>query len=174
MEIRLLEPTDEAAVDRFIDRIPEGDRTFFKDDVDDPEVRAAWFRPGSARIFVAVEDASVVGYVVIRQLAGWSSHVGEIRLIVDPGYRGRGIGRELAHRAVLEAVDLGLTKTILEVMADQEPAVAMFRSVGFEPEALLTDHVRDQNGQLHDLMVLAHSVEDSWGSLEAAGIAESV
>ena len=34
-------------------------------------------------------------------------------------------------------------------------------SLGFDPEALLTDHVRDQSGELRDLMILAHSVEDA-------------
>jgi hypothetical protein len=50
----------------------------------------------------------------------------------------------------------------------------MFRSHGFEPEALLKDHVRDQTGELRDLMILAHSVEESYASLAATGIADSV
>jgi ribosomal protein S18 acetylase RimI-like enzyme len=170
-EIRQLEARDVAAVDHFLERIPEGDRTFFKEDVDDQEVRAAWFRPGTARI-LAVDGDTVVGYVAVIQLQGWSSHVGEVRVIVDPDRRGGGIGRALARRAVLEALKLGLTKMVIEVVADQEPAIAMFRSLGFVPEALLTDHVRDQSGRLRDLMVLAHSVDESWGALNAAGIAE--
>ena len=135
-------------------RVPEGDRTFFKEDVEAPEVLAAWTRPGTARS-VAVEDGDVVGYVAVVPLHGWSSHVGEVRVIVDPGRRGRGIGRALARRAVLEAVELDLRKMVVEVVADQEATIAMFRSLGFDPEALLTDHVRDQAGTLRDLMVLA-------------------
>jgi L-amino acid N-acyltransferase YncA len=173
MEIRQLEARDEAAVDRFLDRIPEGDRTFFKEDVDEPEVRAAWFRPGTARL-LAVEEDAVIGYVAVVPLQGWSSHVGEVRVIVDPSLRGRGVGRALARRAVLEALKLGLTKMMIEVVADQEAAIGMFRSLGFVPEALLKDHVRDQSGRLRDLLVLAHAVEESWGALTAAGIAEAV
>jgi hypothetical protein len=59
-------------------------------------------------------------------------------------------------------------------VADQEPAIAMFRSLGFDPEALLKDHVRSRDGELHDLMILAHSVEESYAALAATGIAESV
>jgi ribosomal protein S18 acetylase RimI-like enzyme len=173
MEIRQLETRDEAAVDRFLDRIPEGDRTFFKEDVDEPEVRAAWFRPGTARL-LAVEEDAVIGYVAVVPLQGWSSHVGEVRVIVDPSLRGRGVGRALARRAVLEALKLGLTKMMIEVVADQEAAIGMFRSLGFVPEALLKDHVRDQSGRLRDLLVLAHAVGESWGALTAAGIAEAV
>ena len=84
-------------------------------------------------------------------LHGWSSHVGEVRVIVDPGRRGRGVGRALARRAILEALELGLTKMVVEVIADQEPTIACSASLGFDPEALLADHVRDRSGELRDL-----------------------
>ena len=61
-----------------------------------------------------------VGYMAVVPLQGWSSHVGEVRVIVDPDSRGRGIGRALAQHAVLEALNLGLTKMVVEVVADQE------------------------------------------------------
>ena len=48
---------------------------------------------------------------------------------------------------MLEALNLGLTKMVVEVVADQEATIAMFRSLGFDPEALLADHVRDQAGE---------------------------
>lgn len=173
MEIRPLEPGDQAAVERFLQRVPEGDRTFFKEDVDDPAVVAAWARPGAARS-VAVDGDAILGYVAVVPLQGWSSHVGEVRVIVAPDHRGRGIGRALAQHAVFEALRLGLTKMVVEVVADHEPTIAMFRSYGFDPEALLADHVRDQNGYLRDLLILAHSVEGAWSSMVAAGIAESL
>ena len=173
MEIRQLEDRDRAAMERFIARVPEGDRTFFKENVGDPAIVAAWTQPGAARA-IAVEGDDVIGYVAVVPLQGWSSHVGEVRVIVDPAARGRGVGRALARHAVLTALELGLTKMIVEVVADQEATVAMFRSLGFDPEALLADHVRDQNGDLRDLMLLAHSVEGSWSSLNVTGIAESM
>ena len=173
MEIRELQAGDRDAVERFVERVPEGDRTFFKEDVEAPGVLDAWTRPGTARA-VAVEDGEVIGYVAVVPLHGWSSHVGEVRVIVDPGRRGRGIGRALARRAVLDAVELELRKMVVEVVADQEPTIAMFRSLGFDPEALLTDQVRDRSGALRDLMILAHSVEEQWSSMAVAGNADEL
>jgi L-amino acid N-acyltransferase YncA len=173
MEIRELEATDRDAVKRFVARVPEGDRTFFKEDVEAPEVLEAWTRPGMARV-VAVEGGVVVGYLAVVRLNGWSRHVGEVRVIVDPDRRGRGIGRALARRAVTEAAELELRKMVVEVVADQEATIAMFRSLGFDPEALLTNHVRDQAGALRDLMILAHSVDEQWSSLLVAGIADEL
>jgi L-amino acid N-acyltransferase YncA len=175
MEIRALEARDRQAVERFLERIPEGDRTFFKEDVDDPEVRAAWVRPGTRDVrLLALDGGEVVGYGAVVPLQGWSSHVGEVRVIVDPGRRRGGIGRALARQAVMEALALGLTKMVVEVVAGEDSTIGMFRSHGFEPEALLKDHVRDQSGELRDLMILAHSVEESYASLAASGIADSV
>jgi ribosomal protein S18 acetylase RimI-like enzyme len=173
MVIRALETTDRDAVKRFVDRVPEGDRTFFKEDVEAPGVLDAWTEPGTARA-VAVEDGEVIGYVAVVPLVGWSSHVGEVRVIVDPDWRGRGIGRALASRAVIAAIELDLRKMVVEVVADQEPTIAMFRSLGFDPEALLTNHVCDQSGALRDLMILAHSAEEEWSSMVVAGIADEL
>jgi L-amino acid N-acyltransferase YncA len=173
MEIRQLQSSDRDAVARFLRRVPEADRTFFKEDVDDPAVVRAWINPGPARA-IAVGAGEVVGSVSVVPLHGWSSHVGEVRLIVDPDHRGRGIGRALARRSVVEALELGLQKMVVEVIAVQEPTIAMFRTLGFEPEALLTDHVRDKGGALRDLMVLSHSVEEQWSSMIMAGIADDV
>ena len=41
----------------------------------------------------------------------------------------------------------------------------MFRALGFEPEALLADHVRDRSGEVRDLMVLANAVEEQFAAM---------
>jgi L-amino acid N-acyltransferase YncA len=173
VEIRQLEDGDRQALRRFLARIPEADRTFFKEDVYEPSVGENWLAPGPART-VAVDAGEVVGWVNVVPLHGWSDHVGEVRLIVDPAHRGRGIGRALAQRAVVEALTLGLRKVVVEVIAEQEETIAMFRALGFDPEALLADHVRDRSGQLRDLMVLAHSVDDQWASMVTAGVVDDI
>jgi ribosomal protein S18 acetylase RimI-like enzyme len=173
MEFRPIEPADEPALRRFFAEIPDADRTFLKEDIDDPEVIAAWARPGTARV-IAVDDGEVLGSVAVVPLHGWSSHVGEVRLVVDPEHRGRGIGRGLARRAVVEAMDLGLAKLVVEVISDQTALIGMFRTLGFEPEALLLDHVRDRAGEVRDLLLLSNEVEGQFSSMAAAGITEQL
>lgn len=170
---------DPAAVADFFARVPEGDRTFFTEDVLDRDAVADWVRGERGRRWVATDvggdgAARVVGYVAVVPLLGWSSHVGEVRLVVDAAARGAGIGRALARGALLGALELRLNKIVVEVVADQTAAIDMFAALGFSPEALLHDHVRDRHGDLHDLVLLAHSVADTWSGLATAGIDEEV
>jgi ribosomal protein S18 acetylase RimI-like enzyme len=120
------------------------------------------------------DDGAVVGYVAIIRNTGWSDHVGDVRLVVDPAHRGQGLGRTLARWALLQAIDCGLTKLTVEVVAEQDGAVAMFTGLGFQAEGLLRDHVRDRDGELRDLVLLSHSVEDAWSAMETAGIDDAL
>ena len=159
---------------RFFARIPESDRTFLKEDVDDPDVLAAWAAPGAARA-IAVDGRRG------RRLGGGRAAA----RVVEPRRRGaprrrpraprpRASGAALARQAVLDAVELGLAKLVVEVISDQTALIGMFRALGFEPEALLADHVRDRAGEVRDLMVLANDVESQFASMAAAGITDQL
>jgi L-amino acid N-acyltransferase YncA len=173
MEIRPIRPGDEAGLACLVQRIPEADRTFLKEDVTDPDVVVRWSDLGDARS-IAIDDGEVVGYVAVVPLAGWSDHVGEVRLVVAPQRRGAGLGRALARWALLQALDCGLRKLYVEVVAEQEGAVAMFTALGFRAEGLLHDHVRDRDARLRDLVLLAHPVQEQWEAMSAAGIADAL
>jgi len=71
-------------------------------------------------------------------------------------------------------LEAGLTKVVVEVVADQEPAIGLFTRLGFKPEALLCNHVRDRSGELHDLLVLAHDVEDVESVMATTGITDEL
>lgn len=75
--------------------MPEGDQTFFREDVAASGVIESWLGagPSSRTVEVAVDDDQVVGYVTVIPHMGWSCHVGDLRLVVDPGRRRSGLGR---------------------------------------------------------------------------------
>ena len=173
MNIRPIEPADAPALEAFFRRIPEGDQTFFKEDVLDPETVKSWANDRAHRS-LAVDDGAVLGYFALLPGVGWSSHVGELRLVVDPARRRKGVGRELARKALVDAIRLGLRKIVVEVVADQTAAVAMFQNLGFQPEALLRNHVCDRSGTLRDLILLAHSVDEKWSEMATIGIEDEL
>ena len=175
MQIHEPSAADLDALLQFFERVPESERTFFKEPVLDRVTVEGWLTADRGRRGLALDDdGRVVGYVAIVRLSGWSDHVGEVRLVVDPEQRGKGLGRTLARWALLQALEAGLSKLTVEVVAEQEGAVAMFGSLGFQAEGLLRDHVRDRDGQLRDLILLSHSVEDAWSAMETAGIDDAL
>ncbi len=160
---------------RFFARLPEGDTTFIKEDVNDTDAVRGWVAgglPGSR--WVARDGQRVLGYLAVLALAGWSDHVAEIRLVVDPASRGTGVGRALSRQALRSAVEAGYRKVIVELVADQESALRMFTELGFSGEALLRDHIRDRDGRLRDLILLAHYVQDTFATMSTLGLAEEL
>jgi len=174
IEIRPLEAGDFTALQAFFRRVPDGDRTFFKEDVLDPDVVARWPTASGARRILGVDGDTVCGSISIVRGTAWSSHVGELRLVVDPTYRGRGIGTQLARAGMLAGVEMGLKKLVVEASADQESTIVLFNRLGFEGEALLREHVCTHDGEYRDLIMLAHFVEGVWSELEAVGLADEL
>ena len=166
------------AVVAFFDRVPDGDRTFFKEPVAGAATVQAWTSgapggPDSTRLVAVVGqggERSVVGYAALIGGVGWSSHVSELRLVVDPEHRRQGLGHRLAAAALEVALESGATKVVVEAIASQDATVGLFLQLGFVAEAILEDHVRDANGGLHDLIVLAHRSADTWGTLATVGL----
>jgi ribosomal protein S18 acetylase RimI-like enzyme len=153
--------------------LSERDLTLIKEDLTDTDAVRGWAaRP--AQQWVAVDGHDVVGYAAVRPLPEWSDHVGELRLVVDPARRRAGVGRALARHALIEAVRAGRRKLVVELAADQQNALAMFSSLGFTGEALLRDHIRDRNGELHDLVMLAHFVDGMWAGMGAIGLTDEL
>jgi L-amino acid N-acyltransferase YncA len=171
MNVRPLEKDDFDGLRAFFARIPESDRTFFKDDVLDPAVVAGWLHDERGRRLVAVDDDDVIiGYAAVLPGFGWSSHVGELRLVIDPERRRGGVGKELARQGLVTAIEMGLAKVVVDVIADHEGTIGLFSTLGFQAEALLRDHVRDANGEVHDLIIMGHLVEDTWSAMASAGL----
>ena len=169
-----LSPTDVDDVWTFFQRIPESDRTFTKEPVTGLASIEAWLTDdrGRRRFVSRSTDGPVNGYLAVLPGVGWSRHVAEVRIVVDPAARRQGIGGRLARHAVLSALADGLTKIVVEVVAHQESTLALFTGLGFRPEALLADHVQDPEGNFSDLIVLANRTDLDWEVVNTVGLDE--
>ena len=89
---------------------------------------------------VATLDGSIVGSAELRRLAGQRAHVGQVGMGVADGWTGRRVGTALL-AALVDVADgwLGLRRLELEVLADNEPALALHRRFGFQPEGVRHD-----------------------------------
>jgi [ribosomal protein S18]-alanine N-acetyltransferase len=99
---------------------------------DDPWPTVAFVRELAAahnHYVAAREDETLIGYGGISRLGRTPPFEYEIHTIgVDPAHQGRGIGRRMLD-ALLTIADGGVVH--LEVRTDNEPAIQLYRSVGF-------------------------------------------
>jgi GNAT superfamily N-acetyltransferase len=76
-------------------------------------------------------DGAVVGYAYAQALAssGYVRHV-----VIGPQARGKGLGRELMHELRRRLAARGCRSWQLNVKLDNVPALALYRSLGMEPD----------------------------------------
>jgi L-amino acid N-acyltransferase YncA len=168
--ITMLAADQAPALRQFFDDLPDEDVTSVKEDVRDPASVDAAVVDTRASRWVALDDGKVAAYASLQPGVGLSAHVGELRLVVSRRHRRQGLGRSMARTVLLAALNEGLSKVMVEVPAGQESTAEVFRRLGFEGEALLRDHVRDRNGQLSDLLVLAHFADENSSALSGLGV----
>jgi RimJ/RimL family protein N-acetyltransferase len=99
-------------------------------------------------------DGRVAGNLMVHRRRGrYESHVGELSIAIRATARGVGLGRVLLDTAVDWSRAVGIAKLTLGVFPDNEPAVALYRAVGFVEEGVLRSHVRLPSGE-RDLVVM--------------------
>jgi ribosomal-protein-alanine N-acetyltransferase len=98
-------------------------------------------------------DDSIIGVAAFSRVAEMSDLN---RVIVHPEFRGRGIGASLLRAGLDWASAVGARRMLLEVRPDNEPAVALYRRLGFEP---ITTR-RDYYGPGHHALVMLRALRD--------------
>lgn len=157
--VRPMEPGDADALLEFFRRIPEEDRAYLKDDVTSPDLIKQWTEHlDYTRVvpLISVLDGKIIADSTLhRRRPAARRHVGEVRVVVDPEFRDRGLGRNLLRKLVDIAADRGLESVIFEVMTDrEEPARRTAQLMGFEAIAVLPRHSQDLDRTRRDLTVM--------------------
>ncbi len=175
--LREMRGADEKDVLDFARTLPTHDLLFVRRDITNPKVVTAWvdaIRAGSMWTLLATKEEAILGCAaLIRDPLSWSPHVGELRVLVSPTTREKGLGRLLIQEAFRKALALDLKKLIAQMTVDQKGAIAIFEELGFRGEALLRDHVRDRDGATHDIVILSHDVARVHSHLAAYGAGEA-
>jgi L-amino acid N-acyltransferase YncA len=170
--LRILTQKDAAAIVLFFLTVPEEERNFLRYDVTDMEALKGWFGgPNWEEVFpvAAVLDGDIVGIAVLQGYrTAWFAHIGNFWMIVNQDLRGRGLGRIMANEMFTLAAELGMEKLSAEVRADHLYAIRIFKQMGYQHEGALTDYIKDQDGQTHDLLIMACNIKEFFRRLSEA------
>ena len=162
VSLRLMTAADADRMVTFARNLPADDLLFLRMDITNPDVVSQWVQnlaAGRTVTVIAEANGAMAGYASLHHPeVTWQRHLGEIRIQVGQHYRSQGLGRILAAEIFAIARDLGLRKLMAQMTSDQKGAIATFKRLGFQMEALLQDFVIDRSERTRDLIVMAYDV----------------
>lgn len=80
---------------------------------------------------VAEVNGSIIANSELRKKRGYSSHVGELGIIIKKGFRDVGIGTEMLKALIARAETIGLEFLTLRVFSSNERAFHVYEKLGF-------------------------------------------
>jgi L-amino acid N-acyltransferase YncA len=156
MEIRRAEETDfEAMWPIFRAVVATGTTYVFDPDTSYEDAFDYWLGPG-VRSYVALDEGRVAGmYKIVPNQRDLGSHVANASFMVDPGFGGRGVGREMGLHCLREACAAGfLAMQFNFVVSTNEAAVALWKKLGFAIVGTLPKAFRHRELGLVDAYVM--------------------
>ena len=160
--VRMMTTTDGPRLHTFAQQLSDHDLLFLRRDITKQSTIDTWVRnvaDGTMYTVLAEDHGQILGYSSLyRNDFDWSRHVAELRVMVAPKARKTGLGRILTREAFNVALALGIEKVVARMTLDQSGARTVFEELGFRPEALLRDEVKDRSGKTHDLLLMANDV----------------
>ncbi len=157
VELRLMGPGDRDRVLQFARALPADDLLFLRINITEESAVDEWLDDidaGRTTTVLVYDGDRLIGDGSLHHTAtDWTRHLGEIRLLLGPEARGRGLGRILADEICAVAKLLELRMLTARMTFDQQGAIAIFRRLGFQREAVLTDYVIGADGETRDLLV---------------------
>ena len=129
-----------------VDRIAEMEKVCFPEEPWSREMVAAEFSGlNPTRYYAAEEDGEIVAYAGIWVIPpeGYITNVA-----VLPEYRRKGIASAVLRKMIEESLAEGVTDITLEVRVSNVPAIALYKSFGFEEAGIRPKYYQDNEDAL--------------------------
>lgn len=97
-----------------------------------------YYEAPSGALFLALQDGQPAGCVAVRHFENSTCEMK--RLFVRDAYKGHGVGKALARKAIAKGRELGYKRMLLDTLAHMRPAIELYTSLGFQPIAAYYDN----------------------------------
>ncbi len=162
--IRPVEPVDVEGLYKFFSKIPRLDLLIYKDDVTKWENVEDWFAAsnyGKAFQLVALSKDKIVAKGSLHSEGLSWSHAAELKLIVDPNYRRKGLGSQLFNILLYEGLKRHFEKIIVRYISDNISFTKILNRYSFKPETVLSCYVKDELSSItKDLVIASYDLEN--------------
>lgn len=156
--IRPLGRRDESKLRRFFGVVPEEERLYIKQSINDGELFRQWCRRPDYEQnlpLIMLQRDVIIGEATLHQRkGGWKRHIGLVTVLTHPEYRGRDVAKILVAEIIRAAQYLGLKKLEAELNGERKVAIRALELLGFRQLMRLEDYVLDMQARAHDYVVM--------------------
>jgi hypothetical protein len=172
-ELRIWRPSADVDLDRLIEffqALPASVKNLLRYNVSDREITRA--RLGQVdnvnhwRLVAEVDRRIIADATMDREPYGWTRHIAQIRVVLEPAAEQLGVREILCEDLVRMARVGGVEVLSTEVFPDQHAFVAFLESLGFVREVIRKRYAKGVDGRLHDVLILSNDLESVWRHLE--------
>jgi len=157
--LRPLRAGDEKALFEMFRHFSEDDLWFLNHDVTDPHLIAQWIRDLDLNRVISIvallEGQIIANAVLMMKLYGAKSHIGKVRISVDPRFRDRRLGTWMLLDLINLAMAIGLNMLVMRLVQDRDASLINgVRKLDFVEEAVLKDYLMGRDGKPHNLVIM--------------------
>jgi ribosomal protein S18 acetylase RimI-like enzyme len=165
--LRPLKHGDENALFEMFKRFSKDELWFLNHDVSDPRLFEDWVKSldlNRVVSIVALLEGRIIsnGALMMKQF-GAKSHIGKVRIAVDPSFREKRLGTWVLLDLVNVAMAIGLKTVVMRLVQERDASLMnAVRKLDFTEEAVLENYVMDRGGNPCNLVIMTKRLPTEW------------
>jgi len=165
--LRPLKPGDENALFEMFKLFSEDELWFLNHDVSDPRLFEDWVKGLDLNRVVSIvallEGRIIANAALMVKDYGAKSHIGKVRIAVDPSFREKRLGTWMLLDLVNVAMAIGLKTVVMRLVQEKDAyVISAVRKLDFIEEAVLEDYVLDREGNPCNLVIMTKHLPTEW------------
>ena len=145
----------------------EDELWFLNHDVSDPRLFEDWVKGLDLNRVVSIvallEGRIIANAALMVKDYGAKSHIGKVRIAVDPSFRETRLGTWMLLDLVNVAMAIGLKTVVMRLVQEKDASViSAVRKLDFIEEAVLEDYVLDREGNPCNLVIMTKRLPTEW------------
>jgi ribosomal protein S18 acetylase RimI-like enzyme len=165
--LRPLKHGDENALFEMFKRFSKDELWFLNHDVSDPRLFEDWVKGlelNRVVSIVALLEGRIIsnGALMMKQF-GAKSHIGKVRIAVDPSFREKRLGTWMLLDLVNVSMAIGLKTVVMRLVQERDASLMnAVRKLDFTEEAVLENYVLDRGGNPCNLVIMTKRLPTEW------------
>ena len=110
---------------------------------------------------VVLKHDTIIGFGTLQTEDVYWQNAAEIKIIVAPEQRRKGIGARLFDLLLSEGLENGMQKLVIRYASDNKGIKKLLKNYGFDSEITLSYFLEDKKSKMHkDLVVSSLNIQD--------------